>query len=179
MTISTISEQVGNSLILLFLVGIPIYGFLKKVPVYNTFVEGAKEGFPVFLRIFPYMLAMLVAIGMLRASGAFDLLGHALSPFLNKLGIPIEIIPIMLVRPFSAGAAMGVLADLLHTQGGNAFVSHLGAIVANSADTTFYIAVIYFGAAAIRNTRHAIPVSILVDMVAMFSAIFFAHWLLA
>ena len=178
MMLSEISEQVGNVLILLFLVGIPVYGFYRKVPVYNTFVEGAKDGFPVFLRIFPYMLAMLVAIGMLRASGAFDLLNHALSPVLTKLGIPLEIIPIALVRPFSASAAMGVLADLLHTQGGNAFVSHLGAIVANSADTTFYIAVIYFGAANIRKTRHAIPASILVDIVAMCSAIAFSHWLL-
>lgn len=178
MTFSTICASAGNSLILLFLVGIPVYGFFKKVPVYNTFVEGAKDGFSVFLRIFPYMMAMLVAIGMLRASGAFDLMSHALSPALSKLGIPIEVVPIALIRPFSAGAAMGVLADLLHTDGGNAFVSHLGAIVANSADTTFYIATIYFGAAAIRNTRHAIPVSILVDMIAMFSAVFFAHVLL-
>jgi len=178
MMLSSICDQAGNVLILLFLVGIPAYAFYKKVPIYNTFVEGAKDGFPIFLRIFPYMLAMLVAIGMLRASGAFDLLNHVLSPALNKMGIPLEIIPIALVRPFSASAAMGVLADLLHTQGGNAYVSHLGAIVSNSADTTFYIAVIYFGAANIRNTRHAIPVSILVDLVAMCSAIFFAHWLL-
>lgn len=178
MTISSISTVIGNIILLLFLVGIPVYAFFKKVPVYNTFVEGAQEGFPVFLRIFPYMLAMLVAIGMLRASGAFDLLDHALAPFLHKMGIPFEIIPIMLVRPFSAGAAMGVLGDLLHTQGGNTFVAHLGAIVSNSADTTFYIAAIYFGAAAIRKTRHALLTSILVDMVAMFSAILFAHWLL-
>lgn len=178
MIFSSVCEQIGNILILLFLVGIPAYGFYKKVPIYNTFVEGAKDGFPIFLRIFPYMLAMLVAIGMLRASGAFDLFNHVLSPTLHKMGIPLEIIPIALVRPFSASAAMGVLADLLHTHGGNTYVSHLGAIVSNSADTTFYIAAIYFGAAAIRNTRHTIPVSILVDLVGMFSAVWFAHWLL-
>lgn len=178
MTMSSLSDQIGSGLILLFLVGIPLYGFYRKVPIYNTFVEGAKDGFPVFLRIFPYMLAMLVAIGMLRASGAFDFLNHVLSPVLKKLGIPAEIIPIALIRPFSASAAMGVLADLLHAQGGNAFVSHMGAVVANSADTTFYIAVIYFGIANIRNTRHAIPVSILVDLVGMVSAIAFSHCLL-
>jgi spore maturation protein B len=178
MTISSLSDQAGNILILLFLVGIPAYAFYKKVPIYNTFVEGAKDGFPIFLRIFPYMLAMLVAIGMLRASGAFDLLNHVLSPTLHKMGIPLEIIPIALVRPFSASAAMGILADLLHTHGGNAYVSHLGAIVSNSADTTFYIAAIYFGAVSIRHVRHALTVSILVDLVAMISAILFAHWLL-
>lgn len=178
MTFSTLCESAGNTLILLFLVGIPVYGFFKKLPVYNTFVEGAKDGFSVFLRIFPYALAMLVAIGMLRASGAFDLMSQALSPMFTKLGIPLEVIPIALIRPFSAGAAMGVLADLLHTHGGNAYISHLGAIVSNSADTTFYIASIYFGAAAIRNTRHTISVSILVDIIAMFSAIFFSNFLL-
>ena len=178
MTLSTLCGMIGNALLLLFLVGIPVYAFIKKVPVYETFVEGAKEGFPVFLRIFPYMLAMLVAIGMLRASGAFDLLNHIVAPFFHRLGIPLEVIPIMLIRPFSAGAAMGMLGDLLHTQGGNTFTSHLGAIVSNSADTTFYIAAIYFGAAAIKKARYALTVSLLVDLVGMTSAIFFAHCLL-
>lgn len=178
MNIPSICGMIGNILLLLFLVGIPLYAFAKKVPVYETFVEGAKDGFSVFLRIFPYMLAMLVAIGMLRASGAFDLLDHAVAPFFHQLGIPVEVIPIMLIRPFSAGAAMGVLGDLLHAKGGNTFASHLGAIVSNSADTTFYIAAIYFGAAAIKKVRHALIVSLLVDLVAMSSAIFFAHCLL-
>ncbi|MCX7125712.1 MAG: spore maturation protein [Gammaproteobacteria bacterium] len=178
MMLSSICEQLGNALILLFIVGIPLYGFCRKVPVYDTFIEGAKDGFPIFLRIFPYMLAMLVAIGMLRASGAFDLLNQFLSPTLTKWGIPAEIIPIALVRPFSASAAMAVFADLLHTHGGNAPISHIGAMVASSADTTFYIAVIYFGVAKIRYTRHAIPVSIIVDIVGMLSAIWIGTWLL-
>lgn len=94
------------------------------------------------------------------------------------MGIPAEIIPIALVRPFSASAAMAVFADLLHTHGGNAPISHIGAMVASSADTTFYIAVIYFGVAKIRYTRHAIPVSIIVDIVGMLSAIWIGTWLL-
>lgn len=178
MSISTFFEQMGNVLILLFLVGIPLYGFYKKVPVYDTFIEGAKEGFPTFLRIMPYILAMLVAIGMLRASGAFDFVNHLLGPTLQKIGIPAEIIPIAIIRPFSAGAATALCADLLHTHGGNAMISHLAVMVSSSADTTFYIAALYFGAVAIRNTRHAIPVSILVDVVGMFAAILFGNWLL-
>lgn len=178
MTLAWLSEAIGNTLILLFIVGIPLYGWYRKVPVYDTFVEGAKGGFPIFLRIFPYMLAMLMAIGMLRAAGAFDLLNQWLGPSMNRMGIPLEIVPIALLRPFSAGAAMGVVADLLHTHGGNATLSHLGAIVSNSADTTFYIAAIYFGAAGIRNTRYAIPVSILVDIIGMLSAVWIGQWLL-
>lgn len=179
MTFAAISEQLGNGLLILFLVGIPLYGYCRKVPVYDAFIEGAKEGFPTFIRIIPYMIAMLVAIGMLRASGAFDLLNQALSPLLTKLGIPPEIIPIAILRPFSAAAANGVVADLLHTQGGNSFISHLAVIVASTTDTTFYLIAIYFGAASIRKNRHAIPTSICVDIVGILSAVWMTQWLLS
>lgn len=178
MTIAAISEQIGNTLILLFLAGIPVYGYLRKVPVYDTFIEGAKEGFPTFTRLIPYLVAMLVAIGMLRASGAFDLFTQLLSPCLNKLGIPPEIIPIAVIRPFSNAAATGALADLLHTQGGNTFISHMATVVAGTTETTFYIIAIYFGAANIRNTRHAIPTSICVDVIGILSAVWITRWLL-
>lgn len=178
MTFAAISEQLGNGLLILFLVGIPLYGYFRKVPVYDAFVEGAKDGFPTFIRIIPYMIAMLVAIGMLRASGAFDLLNQALSPFLTKLGIPPEIIPIAILRPFSASAANGAVADLLHTQGGDSFISHLAVIVASTTDTTFYLIALYFGAASIRKNRHAIPASIFVDIVGILSAVWITQWLL-
>ncbi len=178
MTFAFISEQIGNSIILLFLVGIPLYAYFRKVPVYDTFIEGAKEGFPTFIRIIPYMIAMLVAIGMLRASGAFDLLSHALTPFLTKLGIPAEIIPIAILRPFSSAASMASVADLLHTHGGDSFLSHLAVIVSATTDTTFYLIALYFGAASIRKNRHVIPASIIVDIVGILSAVWIAQWLL-
>jgi spore maturation protein B len=178
MTLAYLSEQIGNGLILLFLVGIPFYAYCRKVPVYDTFIEGAKEGFPTFLRIVPYMIAMLVAIGMLRASGAFELLNQVLSPVLIKLGIPPEIVPIAILRPFSASAASAVVADLLHTQGGDSFLSHLAVIVASTTDTTFYLVALYFGAANIRKSRHVIPASLIVDIVGILSAIWITQWLL-
>lgn len=178
MTITAMSEQLGNILILLFLVGIPLYAHFRKVPVYETFVKGAAEGIPTFIRIVPYMVGMLVAIGMLRASGAFDLLNHFLAPALGKLGIPPEIVPIALIRPFSASAATATVADLLHTQGGNSFISHMGVIVATTTETTFYIVAVYFGAAGIRNNRHVIPASLIVDVVGIFTAIWITRWLL-
>ena len=179
MTFSVIAETVSNTLILLFLVGIPLYAYCKKVPVYDNFVDGAKEGFPVFLRIFPYMLAMLIAISMLRASGAFDLLSQALSPLCAKIGVPTEVVPVALIRPFSASAALAMAADTIHTHGANATLSHLSIMVANAADTTFYIAMIYFGAVGIRRTRHALTVSLLVDVVAMLAVIWIGQRLLS
>jgi spore maturation protein B len=178
MSIGAVSEQLGNVLILLFLVGIPLYAFFRKVPVYDTFVEGAKEGFPTFLRIAPFMIAMLVAVGMLRASGAFELLNHLIAPALGKIGIPAEIVPIAIMRPFSSSAAMGMVADLLHTHGGNDYMSHLAIIVASTTESTFYIIAVYFGAASITKNRHVLPASLIVDIVGIFSAIWITTWLL-
>lgn len=178
MTIAALSEQIGNILILLFLVGIPLYGHYRKVPVYDTFIEGAKEGFPTFIRIMPFLVAMLVAVGMLRASGAFDILSQALTPILSKIGIPAEIIPIAIMRPFSTSSAMAIVADLIHTHGGNSFISHLGIIVASTTESTFYIIAIYFGAVGISKNRHTIPASVIVDIVGILSAIWITCWLL-
>jgi spore maturation protein B len=178
MNIAAISAQTGNYLILLFLVGIPVYAFYRKVPVYEKFIEGAQEGLPNFIRIMPYLVAMLVAVGMMRASGAFDFLTQLLAPALGKIGIPPEIVPIALLRPFSNSAATAVVADILHNQGGNSFISHLAVIVASTTESTFFIIAIYFGAAGIRINRHVIPASIIVDLVGIISAIWITKWLL-
>ena len=178
MNISSLSEYIGDFLLLLMLVGIPIYGWLRKVPVYDTFVEGAKEALPTFIRLFPFMIAMLVAVGMLRASGAFDILNHWLAPFFGKIGIPPEIVPLTLIRPFSASAATGIVADLIHSTGGNSYLSHLSVIVATTTESTFYIIAVYFGVANITKNRHVLPASILVDVVGMLSAIWITKWLL-
>jgi spore maturation protein B len=175
MSLSAISEVIGNSVILLFVVGIPVYAHFRKVPVYDTFIEGAKEGFPLLIRLIPYFVGMLVAIGMLRASGAFDLLSNLLTPLLIHLGIPVEIVPIALIRPFSGSAATAAVADLLHNQGGNAYLSHLGAIVMNATEATFYVVAVYCGAANIRKIRHALTASLIVDITAMLTAIWVAN----
>ncbi len=178
MTLSLFSEFIGNGLILFFVVGIPLYAYSRKIPVYDTFIEGAKEGFPILMKLIPYLVGMLVAIGMLRASGAFDLLSHLISPLLTKLGIPAEIVPIAIVRPFSNSAATAVVAELIHTQGGDSYLSHLATIVAGTTETTFYIIAVYFGAANIRNTRHAVPTGIIVDIAGILAAVWIGSWLL-
>jgi spore maturation protein B len=178
MNVTGLADQIGNALILLFLVGIPLYGLSRKVPVYEVFVEGAKEAFPTFLRIMPFIVGMLVAVGMLRASGAFELLNSVISPLLSKIGIPPEIAPIALMRPFSAAAATGLVMDLLHTHGGNDYLSHMAIIVASTTESTFYIIAIYFGAAGITKNRHVIPASVVVDVVGILSAVWITSWLL-
>jgi spore maturation protein B len=167
MNIQTLSDNISNFLFLGMIAGVPAYCFLRGVKVYEVFVEGAKDGFQVVIKIIPYLVAILVAIGMFRASGGFDVLARWLSPFLNFIGMPTDVLPLALVRPFSGGAAKGVLADIIHNNGGNSYVSHLAATIMGSTETTFYVIAIYFGAVAIRRTRHAIAAGLLADATAV------------
>lgn len=178
MNLPALSSIISNSLFLTVVVGIPLFGVLRKVKVYDAFVEGAKEGFPVVVKIIPFMVAMLVAIGMFRAAGGFELLGRVLAPLLSKIGMPTEILPLALIRPFSGSAANGVLADIIHHNGGNAYVSHLAGTIMGSTETTFYVIAVYFGAVAIRRTRHAVPAGLVADIVAVIAALWICHLLL-
>jgi len=178
MNIQSLSTIVSNTLFLTMVAGIPAYCFMRGVKVYETFIEGAKEGFQLVIRIIPYLVAMLVAIGMFRASGGFEMIGKLFSPLLNKIGMPSDILPLALVRPFSGGAAKGVLADIIHTNGGNAYVSHLAGTILGSTETTFYVIAIYFGAVSIRRTRHAIAAGLMADFTALVASLWIGHLLL-
>lgn len=178
MNLQTITSILSNSIFLLLVAGIPFYGMLRGVKVYESFVEGAKDGFQIVIKIIPFMVAMLVAIGMFRASGGFDLLARWLAPYLSAIGMPVDILPLALIRPFSGSAANGVLADIIHTHGGNAYISHLAGTIMGSTETTFYVIAVYFGAVNIRRTRHAIPAGIAADVVGIFASIFICRWLL-
>lgn len=178
MTSQTLMSGFSNGLFLLFIAGIPLYGFCRKVKVYETFVDGAKEGFHIAIKIVPYLVAMLVAIGMLRASGAIDLLAKALSPVLALLGVPPEVLPLALVRPLSGSAANGVLADIVNTYGGNSLISSMAGTIMGSTETTFYVIALYFGAVSISRTRHAIPAGLVADFVGVLAAVWVCRWLL-
>jgi spore maturation protein B len=170
-TFQTISQVFSNSLILLLVAGIPTAAYFRGVKVYESFIDGAKGGIEVLIKIVPYLVAMLVAIGMFRASGAMDHISHFLSPILNYLGISSDLLPLALIRPFSGSAANGVMADIIHTHGGDSIVSKTAATMMGSTETTFYVIAIYFGAASIRSTRHAVPVGLLADAVGVIAAI--------
>lgn len=163
-------EQLSNVIFLLFIVGIPLYAACKKINVFDAFIDGAKDGFQTAVNLIPYLIAMLVAIGMLRASGFFDILESLLTPLLIRFNIPLDLIPLILIRPFSGSASNGMLADIVHHFGGDSWISKTASTMVGSTETTFYIIAVYFGAVNIRHTRYAIPVGLLADLVGVIAA---------
>jgi spore maturation protein B len=148
----------------LFLVGVPLYGLARGVKIYPAFVEGAKEGFQVAIRIIPFLVAILAAVGAFRAVGAMDLLAEVLRPVTEPLGVPVQVLPMMIVRPLSGGGATGLFAELLKSEGPDAFASRVGALVMGSTETTFYVLAVYFGAVGITKYRHAIPAALTAEL---------------
>ena len=155
----------------LLLAGILGYGLLRKVRVYEAFVEGAKEGFEIGVRIIPYLVAILVAVGMFRASGAMDAVAHALHPVLAALGIPVDVLPMALVRPLSGGAANGVVAEVLKADGPGSMAGRMVSVMAGSTETTFYVLAVYFGAVGVKKVRHTLPAALTADVAGMIAAI--------
>ncbi len=154
-----------------FLVGIPAYGAFKKVKVYESFVQGAKEGFQVGVRIIPYLVAILVAVGMLRAAGAIDLLARWLDPFLRGIGMPAEILPLAIMRPLSGSGSMGIVTELIKTHGPDSFIARLAASAYASTETTFYVLAVYFGSVGVKKARHAVASGLFADIISLFSAL--------
>ena len=155
------------------IVGVPLYGLIKKVPVYESFVEGGKEGFGLAVRIIPYLVAILFAIGMFRASGAMEALATALGPVLAFIGMPPEVLPMAIVRPLTGSGSVAVVADLAAQYGESSLITRMAATMFGSTETTFYVIAVYFGAVGVRNVRHALPAGLLADAAAML----FAVWL--
>ena len=155
----------------LLLLGIPLYGHIKKVKVYEVFVEGAREGFFTAIRIIPYLVAMLAAIGIFRASGAMDVVVKVLSPITNLMGMPAEILPMGLMRSLSGGGAQGLMVELFNTHGPDSFVGRMASIAMGSTETTMYVLAVYFGVVKITKTRHALPVGLLVDLISLIAAV--------
>jgi spore maturation protein B len=150
-----------------FLLGIPVYGAFRKVKVYESFVEGAKEGFQVAVRIIPYLVAILVAVGMLRAAGAIDLLAAGLDPVFRRIGFPTELLPLAIMRPLSGSGSMGLVAELVKTHGPDSFLARVAATAYGSTETTFYVLAVYFGSVGIKKIRHAVIGGLVADVVSL------------
>lgn len=172
-----IAQNTSNAVLLAFIVGIPLYGSIKKMNVFESFITGAKKGFETSVGIIPYLVAMMVAIAMLRASGFFELLYSLLSPLLKAIGMPSELLPLALIRPFSGSAATGVMAELIHENGGNAFISKTAATIMGSTETTFYVIAVYFGSIGITRTRHAIWAGLLADLAGIIASVYICRYL--
>jgi len=141
----------------------PTYAAVRGIKVYDEFVEGAKEGFGVILKIIPFLVTMLVAINMFKGAGGIELLARILAPVLGPLNFSPDLLPLALMRPLSGGATLAILTDIIHRLGPDSIVSLTAATIYGSTETTFYVAAVYFGSIGIRQTRHAIPAGLLAD----------------
>lgn len=148
-----------------------IYGTYKKVPTYESFVEGGKEGIKMAVSIMPFLVGMMVAIAVFRASGALDVMVNWIRPALEIVGVPAEIVPLALIRPISGTAALGITSDLIGVHGPDSFIGTLAAALQGSTDTTFYVLTVYFGAVGIKKMGDALKVGLLADAVAIITAI--------
>jgi spore maturation protein B len=155
----------------LLLAGIPLYALTRRVNVYAAFLEGAKGGFETGIRIVPPLVAVLVALGMLRSSGALEAAARMLAPLLDPLGVPASVLPLLVIRPLSGGAALGVVGDVLRTEGPDSYAGRMVSVMCGSTETTFYVLAVYFGAAGITRYRHALPAALLADLAGMAAAV--------
>ena len=150
-------------LVPLILAGTAVFGLCRGVDVYGALVKGAGEGLHTVFRIFPALTALLTAVAMLRASGLPEALGALLGPILGGLGLPPEVLPLMLVRPVSGSAALGVGAELMETYGPDSLIGRTAAVMLGSTETTFYTIAVYFGATGVTRTRYAVPAALCAD----------------
>ncbi|PWK14436.1 spore maturation protein [Tumebacillus permanentifrigoris] len=156
---------------------IPVYAYLiKKVPVYDTFIDGAKDGFSTVLALLPHLVGMLVAVTVFRESGAMELLVNALNPLLQPLGVPPEFLPMALLRSISGSGSMAVMTDIFQTHGPDSFLGRLASTMQGASDTTLYVLTVYFGSVGIRKARYAVKVGLLADLASVIAALFVTHW---
>ncbi|MBQ1264153.1 MAG: spore maturation protein [Oscillospiraceae bacterium] len=154
----------------LLLLGVSVYALHKKEDVYSTLLLGAQDGLHLLVSILPALTVLLCAVSMLRESGFIDLFSKWLSPVCRFIGIPAELVPLMLIRPISGSAALAVGADILAAHGADSLVGRMCAVMLGSTETTFYTVSVYFGAAGIRKTRHTIPAALIADLVGFLTA---------
>jgi len=159
------------------LVGIPLVGMIRKIKVYDVFIEGAKEGFQVAVRIIPFLVGILVAIGMFRASGAMDMLTNALRPMLAATQFPPEIFPLVILRTLSGSGSLALATDIIKQFGPDSFIGRTAATIYGGSETTFYVLAVYFGALGVKRTRHAIPSALTGDLVAAIVAVAICSWM--
>ena len=165
--VSLISQLIIPVFILLVLV----YGLAKKVRVYDCFVSGAKDGINVVIKIFPYLLAIFIAVKSFQASGAFDFAKELFRGLFIAFHVPIEVIAIAVIKPLSGSASLGVFSDIVKTTGPESLASMISAVIMGSAETTFYVLAVYLGAVGIKRTRYLVPVCLIADIAGIVIAV--------
>jgi len=170
----TLVSEWAIPFILLF---IPLYGSIKKVPVYEAFVEGAEEGFGTAIRIIPFLVGMLVAISVFRASGAMDYLVRWLGPLLTAMGTPAEVLPLAIMRPLSGSGVLGLATELMRVYGPDSFIGRLASTMQGSTDTTFFVLTIYFGSVGIKRYRYSVITGLTADISGLLASIYICNLL--
>jgi spore maturation protein B len=171
-------SDISQAVIPVFILFVIMYGIAKKVRVYDSFVNGAKEGLGIVMRIFPYMVAIFVAVKAFQASGAFDALKYIFSGTLSRFAVPAEVLSIAVIKPLSGSASIGVFTDIVKTTGADSQASMISAVIMGSVETTFYVLAIYLGSVGIKKTRYLVPVCIFADIVGITLAVMTVKWLL-
>lgn len=175
MSFQSVINAISVWILPLMLIIILTIAMFKKVPVYEVFTDGAKDGFRVAIDIIPYLVAIIVAVSMFRASGIIDYIGHLLNGVLSVLKVPVDVLPVMIVRSLSGSAALGIFSDIANHFGPDSYATKLSAIIVGSSETTFYVLAVYFGSVGISKVRYAMIVGILADIIGIVAAIAVAH----
>lgn len=176
--VNDISSVVGNVILFSFIASFIGLALFRRVNVYESFIEGAKEGFDVAVKIIPYLVGILVAIGVFREAGVMDYLIQGVSTAVNWFGIDnrfVEALPVALMKPLSGSGARGLMVDLMHAKGADDFAARVACVIQGSTETTFYVLAVYFGSIAIKNTRHALPAALLAELAGVIAAIIISY----
>ena len=176
-TFVVITKVLSTAAIPLIIFTIVVIAAVRKVKVYEEFVEGAKDGFTTAVRIIPYLVAMLVAIGMFRASGAMDQLTLLISPLTEAIGFPGELVPLGIIRNLSGSGSLGLMTDIMKTHGPDSFLGRLSGALMGSHETTFYVLAVYFGSVGVKRVRHAAIAGIFGDLIALIMSVILVRWL--
>ena len=164
-------SQISGYILPLLILFILAYGLIKKVNIYEAFIEGAKDGLKTSIGIIPYLMAIIVAVGMFRASGAIDFIAGILKTPLSYFNVPADVLPIMFIRSLSGSATLGVFGDIVSNVGANSYTAKLAAIMVGCSETTFYVLAVYFGAVGIKKIRYALLTGLFADAAGIIAAV--------
>lgn len=176
MSFKGVMEGVSHTAIPLLFVAVVLIALARRVKVYESFIEGAKEGFDTAVRIIPYLVGILAAISMVRSTGLVDALARALAPVTQPLGLPAEVLPMVLIRPLSGSGANAVLVDIMKSYGPDAYASRLASVISSCAETTFYVLAVYFGSVGVSNFRWALAVALLGELCSVIVSVVVCHF---
>ncbi|PJI07880.1 MULTISPECIES: spore maturation protein [Clostridium] len=171
-------NYISRALIPIIIFSIVSYGMMKKVKVYECFVEGAKDGIRICINIFPYILAMLLSVAIFRESGAMQYFINFVKPVVKILGFPPELVPLVVVKPLSGSGALGVFAEILKKYGADSYIGIIASVIMGSTETIFYTITVYYGAVKIKKIRHTLWAAVMADLTSIIAALLIVKFLI-